>query len=181
MKNAMKEMTKKGLLAALLAGVAGSALAEPAQAIKPGLWEIRHKTAMDGQAMPDMSEMMANVPPEMRGQMEAMMAKNGTGMTDKGVTVCITPEQAAGGEYGNANPDGHCEVTETQHKGNTTQMSLRCTDPEGEGETRVTRQSDTAWKSVTRMSVKQDGSTHTMNSEAEGRWLQADCGAVKPH
>lgn len=172
-------MKIKILLPFLLLGAVGALQAEGSKDIKPGLWEIRHKTAVDGQQLPDMNEMLAKVPPEMRGQVQAMMAKNGAGMTDKGVTICITPEQAVKQEYG-TDPASKCQVTDIRQDGNVTHMKMQCSDPKGEGETTVTRQSREAWSSVSRMTMDENGTPHTMNSESTARWLAADCGAVKP-
>ncbi len=148
--------------------------------IKPGLWEIQHKTAVNGQELPDMQQMMANVPPGMRGQVEAMMAKNGAGMTEKGVSVCITQEQINNNTYGMDNK-GHCKVSDVQHSGNRTSLKMRCEDPKGEGETTVTQISPVQWQSTTRMTIEEQGKPQAINSEATGRWLKADCGAIKPH
>lgn len=172
-------MKKTLLLPAFLLGAAGMLQAEAAKDIKPGLWEIRHKTAVDGQQLPDMNEMLAKVPPEMRGQVEAMMAKNGAGMTSKGVSICITPEQASSQQYG-TDPDSKCKVVDMKHEGKVTHMKMQCDDPKGEGETTVTRQSAEAWTSVSRMTVEENGAPHTMNSEVDARWLASDCGAVQP-
>lgn len=173
-------MTSRFVLPLLLLGLAVGAQAEGAKDIKPGLWEIRHKTAMDGQQLPDMSEMLAKVPPEMRGQVQAMMEKNGAGVTDKGMTICITPEQAARQQFGADDQDGKCQVTDMKHEGNKTSMKMTCSDPQGEGETTVTRQTSEAWSSASRMTMMEDGQPHTMNSEMDARWLGADCGGVKP-
>lgn len=167
------------LLAVLLSGFTGFLQAQDAKDIKPGLWEIQHKTAVDGQELPDMNKMLEQVPPEMRGQMQAMMAKNGAGMTDKGVTICITPEQIANQQYGN-DPKSKCQVSEMTHEGNVTHMKMQCSKPKGEGETTVTRLSPESWTSVSKMTMEENGKPHAMNSESNAKWLGSDCGAVKP-
>lgn len=142
--------------------------------IKPGLWEIQLKNSVDGQQMPDMNEMLAQVPPEMRGQVQAMMAKQGAGMTEKGVKVCISPEQAANQQYGN-DPDSQCQVAEKQQDGNVLRMKIRCSKPQGEGETTVIRESAESWHSTTHMTVEENGAAHTVSSESKAHWLGADC------
>src|SRR6478736_6904794 len=126
-------MKHQSLLAMLLLAFASFLQAEAIKDIKPGLWEIQHKTVMDGQALPDMNEMLAQVPPEMRGQVQAMMAKNGAGMTDKGLTICITPEQIANQQYG-SDPKSQCQVSDIKHDGNVTHMTTVCSKPKGAGE-----------------------------------------------
>lgn len=145
--------------------------------IKPGLWEIQHKMTVDGQKMPDMQEMMAQVPPEMREQMKAMMAQQGAGVTDKGTTVCVTAEQIARGEVGAQNPEGRCKISNLKMSGNTTTMNIKCEAPnKAEGTTTVTRSSNTQWSSTTNMQTDKG----EMKQEATGKWLKADCGNVKP-
>ena len=144
--------------------------------IKPGLWEIQHKSNVNGQDMPDMEEMMANVPPEMRKQMEAAMAQQGAGMGKNGMTVCITAEQIARGETGAQDPNSDCKMLNMKQHGNTTNMSMQCTQPKAEGDMEVTRVSETEWHSKTQMRTREGN----MNMEARGKWLGADCGKVKP-
>ncbi len=171
-------MKKTAILSCLILGIACVAQAEGNKDIKPGLWEIQHKTSVDGQKVPDMKEMLSQVPPEMRGQVEAMMAKQGAGMTDKGLTTCITPEQAASQHYG-TDPDGQCQVKDLQQDGDVTRLKIQCSQPKGEGEATVTRLGPEAWKSTTRMTVEENGAKHTMHSESTAHWLGADCAAVK--
>jgi hypothetical protein len=177
---AMKHKMLLGIfLRMLLAGFASCVQAEEIKDIKPGLWEMQHKTVVDGQALPDMNKMLAQVPPEMRGQVQAMMAKNGAGLTDTGLTICITPEQIANQQYGN-DPKSQCQLTDMKQEGNVTHMKMACSKPKGEGETTVTRLNPESWTSVSTMTMSENGSPHTMNSEAAAKWLGADCGDVKP-
>lgn len=172
-------MKNNFLVGIILLASSGCLRAEDAKNIKPGLWEIQQKAAVDGQALPDMNEMLAQVPPEMRGQVEAMMAKNGAGMTAKGVTVCITPEQVANQQYG-SDPESKCQMSDMKQEGNVTHMKISCSKPKGQGETTVTRLSAESWSSVSTMTMEEDGAQHTMSSQATARWLKSDCGAVKP-
>ena len=145
--------------------------------IKPGLWEIQNKMNVNGQEMPDMQKMLAKVPPEMRAQMKAMMEKNGAGMTDKGVTICVTAEQIARGDMGQHDPDSNCKMTDMKQSGNKTSMKMHCDAPhKADGTTEVTRLSDSQWKSITQMNTEKGA----INSEATGKWLKSDCGNVKP-
>jgi hypothetical protein len=146
--------------------------------LKPGLWEIQHKTAVNGQELPDMQEIMAKVPVAMRGQVKEMMAKNGAGMTDKGVSVCLTAEQIANGDVGMPSK-GRCKMSDVQHSGNKTSMKIHCEDPKGEGRTTVTQISPVQWQSTTQMTVEEQGKSQDINSEAIGKWLKTDCGALK--
>jgi hypothetical protein len=90
-----------GLLAASTAALAQ-------QRLQPGLWEQSMTTKNDkmNQAMAQMQQQMASMPPEKRKQMEAMMAQQGVNMGGAGgvitAKVCITPEQAARDEASRA-------------------------------------------------------------------------------
>ena len=81
----------------------GVALSASAQSLKPGLWEISHKTQFGAGAMSDkmaaMKDQMASLPPDQRKMMEDMMAKQGVSMgAAGGVTVktCITKSSRKG-------------------------------------------------------------------------------------
>ncbi|HQQ62482.1 MAG TPA: DUF3617 domain-containing protein [Pseudomonadales bacterium] len=147
--------------------------------IKPGLWEIQHKTSLNGQQLPDMQQIMASVPPGMRGQVEDMMKKNGAGLTEKGLSVCVTAEQIAKAEFAN-DPKGHCKTSDIKRNGNKLSLKMRCDDPKGEGETEVIRINPEKWTSVTHMTIEEQGRPQAINSEATGKWLGADCGNIKP-
>ena len=170
----MKQLTLPSMLALLVFGFAAHA---DDLKIKPGLWEVQNNMNVNGQQMPDMNEMMADVPPEMRAQMQGMMEKHGAGMTDKGMTICITPEQIANGNIGQNDPKSDCKMTDMKHSGNKTTMKMHCEGAhKAEGSTEITRISETQWQSVTQMQSK-DG---TMKSKSTGKWLKSDCGNVKP-
>lgn len=159
--------------------------------IKPGLWEIQSQASINGQQMPDMSKQMAeaqkhmaemksqmaNMPPEMQERMKAAMSQQGhMGMTDKGVTVCMTQEQINRSEIGH-DPNNHCKQTDISHSGAKTTIKMHCDSPqEADMVSEVTRISDTEWKSVTHMTTGQ----RTVDATGSGKWLKADCGDVKP-
>jgi len=144
--------------------------------IQPGLWEIQQKTRVNGQQMPDLEQMMANVPPEMRAQMKSMMAQQGAGVSDKGITLCITAEQIARGETGAEDLDSDCKMTDIKHSDKKTTLKMNCAKPKAHGHMEIVRINDKHWKSSTEMKTAEG----QMNMEAEGKWLKADCGAVKP-
>jgi len=80
----------------------GCALGASAQTMKPGLWEISHKTQFGSgemnKEMAAMQEQMAKMPPEQRKMMEDMMAKRGLAMGAGGpgggmsIKMCMTKE-----------------------------------------------------------------------------------------
>ncbi|QJW85923.1 DUF3617 domain-containing protein [Ramlibacter terrae] len=135
------------------------------------------------QAMADMQKQMAAMPPAERKQMEEMMAKQGVrmaapaaggGMT---VQVCMTQEMVARNDV--PMQEG-CRVTNQQRTGNTTKMAFACANPPSTGEGQFTFAGPEAYSS--RMTVKTtlQGKAETMTMEGSGKWVQADCGTVKP-
>ncbi|MCB1615577.1 MAG: DUF3617 domain-containing protein [Pseudomonadales bacterium] len=165
--------------ALLLSGLLGfSSMALSMETIKPGLWKIEHKTMVNNQAVPDMSGMLANMPPALRQQIEAsmkqQMAAQGVSGDGKSVQVCITPEQIASNQFG-GDPEGQCRITDSKRSGNTIEMVLHCENPAGQGKSTVTLQSDSSWLSTTSMTMQVMGKSQTINSEAKGQWQAAEC------
>lgn len=156
-----------------------------AQALKPGLWEnsFTMKSTSGGmeKAMAEMQAQMAKMPPEQRKMMEQMMAKQGVGMGPKGNTVkfCMTPEDAARQELPAA--DGNCKQKITRRSGNTLAMSFTCTgNPPSTGEGEYTVVSDTAYSGKSVVNTTVNGKPERMDMTVAGKWLAADCGAIKP-
>lgn len=150
-----------------------------AQSTKPGLWEIDSNTRVDGQAMPDMAAMMKDVPPQMRKQMEAMMAQQGVGMAPRGMRICVTPEQAVRDELPLRQEDG-CKTRWQQRSGKRLSFSMECSDPPAKGEGEVELISPEAWTSRMTMRIQEGRQTHEVRSETRGKWLSAQCGKIRP-
>lgn len=164
------------------------ATAASAQSIKPGLWEMQHKMSgnpqMD-QAMAQMQKQMAAMSPAQRKQMEAMMGQQGVSMPSPGtgggmaMKVCITPEMAARSEMPSQH-EGQCTSTVTSRSGNTLKMAFTCQNPPSSGEGTYTFSGDTAYTMKMVMNTTRKGKPESMTMDGQGKWLSADCGAVKP-
>ena len=161
------------------------ALPAGAQTLKPGLWEINNKMGggeMD-QAMADLQKELAQMPPAERKQMEAMMAKQGVRMAAPGagggmtVQMCMTREMV---ERNDMPMQDGCRMTQNTRSGNTMKMAFTCTNPPSSGEGQVTFTSAEAYTSKMTFRTKENGKTETMTMDAQGKWLKADCGNVKP-
>src|SRR3954470_4517775 len=110
------------------AAVLALALTLPAgaQTMKPGLWEINNKMSggqMD-QAMADMQKQLAQMPPEQRKQMEAMMAQRGVKMvpgTGGGMAmqVCMTRDMV---DHNDVPMQKGCTSTQQKKSGNRIQF-----------------------------------------------------------
>jgi len=166
--------------------LATSTVALAQQRLQPGLWEqsMTTKDEKMNKAMAQMQQQLASMPPEQRKQMEAMMAQKGVSMGGPGgpggaitAKVCITPEQAARDEI--PAREGKCKRTSSERSGNTFRFAFTCEDG-GSGEGEYTLQSPKAHSGKMIMTTVRNGKTERMEMQHSGRWLAADCGAVKP-
>jgi hypothetical protein len=175
----------KPTVSVLCASVLLAALPASAQALKPGLWEMQTKIASANpetmQAMAMAQKQMANMPPEQRKMMEQMMAKNGMSMNlaeGGGVAMkfCMTKEMAEKQEL-QSGQEGDCKTTRTPVPGGLN-IAFKCSKPPSSGNGQVIFNGNTGYSM--RMNVESGGAKpQNMSVEGSGRWLAADCGAVK--
>lgn len=170
---------KKTLFLAL---AVAAALPAAAQSLKPGLWEIQQKMAGNAEMEKQMAQARAQIaalPPEQRKQMEAMMARQGV-QPGNGNTlrICMSKEMAERNEVPAA--QGDCKITNQGRSGNTVKMAFNCSNPPSSGETEVTTSGPEAYTTKTVATATVDGRPQKMTMEGSGKWLGADCGALKP-
>ena len=172
------------LATAPLVLVASGAGAQP-HTMKPGLWEhsftMKSQSGQMEQGMAELQKQLAAMPPEKRKQMEQMMAQSGVAMGAKVnvIKVCITPEDAARMEVPKYNDQ--CKQEVTQRSASTLKFKFTCTgQPPTSGEGEVTFNSPTAYTSKSVVNTRVDGKPERMTMDQAGKWLAADCGAVKP-
>jgi hypothetical protein len=158
-----------------------------AQDLKPGLWEVSNKMqSASGEmekATADMQAQMADMPAEQRKMMEGMMAKQGVKMGPGGpgemiMKVCMTKEMVERNEI--PAQQGSCKTTSHSRAGNTMKMSFTCTDPASSGDGVYTIVSPDTYTSQLVVHTMANGKNETMNMNASGKWLAADCGSVRP-
>jgi hypothetical protein len=165
-----------------LVGVTASA-----QSTKPGLWEIGHRmsgNAQVDQAMAQMQQQMATMPPDQRKMMEEMMARQGMAMPKTaggGMTmqVCISPEMAARQDMPQPS-DGDCTTKVTSRSGKSMSMRFECKNPASSGEGTYTFQGDTGYTLKMTVKTVQNGKTETVQMDGQGKWLAASCGNIRP-
>jgi hypothetical protein len=156
-----------------------------AQAFKPGLWETNNKMGAGGGklqgAMAMVQQQLATMDPEQRKRIDAMMARQGVVLSNDGVVakMCITPEMAAKQQLP-IQQHGNCSYQHAPAVGNTMAFSFSCTNPQASGEGSATFSGPTAYTSSMRVSTNATGASETVDIASSGRWLGADCGAVKP-
>ena len=178
-------MKARHLLAALAAGT--FAIGASAQNLKPGLWEVTNNMKSGSgemeKSMAQMQQQMASLPPEQRKMMEDMMAKQGMKMGAGGgrgmsVKQCMTKEMIERNEM--PTQQGDCKTTKQQRSGNTMKFAVSCTNPPSSGEGQVTFVSSEAYTMKMTVNTNVGGRPETMNMDASGKWLGADCGSIKP-
>lgn len=158
-----------------------------AQNLKPGLWEINNKMQSgSGQlekGMAEMQKQMAAMPPEQRKMMQDMMAKQGVARGAGGpgnilAKICMTQDMIERNEL--PSQQGDCKSSTSPRSGNTMKMAFTCTQPPSSGEGTVTFVSPEAYTMKMVMKSTVQGKPETMTMDGGGKWLSADCGAVKP-
>jgi hypothetical protein len=171
------------------ATLAAASFCASAQTMKPGLWEVNSKMQADGKMGQDIAksqQRMAKMPPEQRKMMEEMMAKQGVSVGKGGPgtlgtigsKVCVTKEMAERNEIP-AQKDG-CKQTASPRSGNTMKISFTCTNPPSSGEGQINFVSPEAYTMTMTMNSMAEGKPQKMSMDTAGKWLSADCGAIKP-
>jgi hypothetical protein len=126
-----------------------------------------------------MQEAMKNMPPEQRKQMEAYMKKmpGHAQMGEKGMRTCYTRDLLDRGTALSRDADGRCETTIKNQTSSKIEMSFQCKDgANGTGE--WSWPSDSSYQG--HMQLKQKNG-QLMEMNFKGKYLQADCGEVKPY
>ena len=158
-----------------------------AQSMKPGLWEVSNKMQASGgqmeREMAQMQQQMASMPPEQRKMIQDMMAKQGVSMgaggpATMGIKVCMTKEMVERNEI--PEQPGDCKHTISSRSGNSMKVSLSCTNPPSSGEGQITFAGSEAYTMKLNMTTVVQGKTEKVNMDGSGRWLAAECGAIKP-
>ena len=170
----------KRLTALLLALAAAHA---SAQTMKPGQWELSNRlkssNGQTGAAMSAAMKQLANLPPEQRAQIEAMMAQNGATMpklgADGGMTMsaCITPEMAARHEMPTGQ-QGNCSSSNQPVAGGLN-LSFRCTNPPSSGQGTLRFNGDSSFTMTMSVTSSISGQPEQTQVETSGRWLSPTC------
>ena len=172
------------------AALVGVAAAAAGPGLKPGLWETRILNGPGSAAAPaapagvltsdQLEQALKRMPPEQRARAEAAMKFHGAANAGA-ARICITPEQARQ-NMPMVDRDGHCAPSSIVHNGNHTTFEFSCTiggvTSSGKGDSTMTEDLVTTRTDVTVRTA--DGTTRTVHSEIEQKYLGADCGDVKP-
>jgi hypothetical protein len=171
------------------AGVAALAvltLSVQAQTIKPGLWESTSKVSGSPemeQALANMQQQMASMPPEQRKMMEEMMSKQGVtlGANSSGMVVkmCVTKEMAERGDIP-TQQQGDCTTTTSDKTSRGMTVKFSCTNPPSSGEGQFTFSGDSAYTMKLKVNSAAQGAPKTITVNSSAKWLSGDCGSIKP-
>jgi hypothetical protein len=171
----------------ILACVVATSAAGAESLMKAGLWETQLiKNVVDGRdvtetmksAMANMQQMMANMSPQQRKQMEAMMGKDA--MNSSTQRVCVSPAMASGDKPVMPS-DVKCEPTTYKRNGNKVNFEFSCTD-QGRmttGKVENLLASETMSSKVDLVTTDATG-RHTVYMESSMRYIGSDCGGIKP-
>ncbi|MBB3103213.1 DUF3617 domain-containing protein [Azomonas macrocytogenes] len=150
-----------------------------AQVIDPGLWEITSPNMeIDGWKMPSVPEILGSLPQEQRQNMEGILRQRGVELAGQDVRVCLTREQVEANELPLQDPQSGCRQQITDRNASAWKFRFECPDTRGTGEARFISSKEfqtTIDSTFTTGNVERSGKVET-----HSRWLQADCGAVKP-
>jgi hypothetical protein len=152
--------------------------------IEPGLWEInialKSQTGKAEAAIKQAQAYISQLPPEQRKSVEEMMSSQGVRLGDKSSSVkaCISKEDAERGEI--PQQAGDCTQQVLERGNQSMKVKFSCTtSPPASGEAVVNFQSPTAYTSKAIVDTVVMGAPERMNVDQTGRWLGAECGAVK--
>ena len=177
---------KLTFVGALGAGAAAVMLAYAADTpqlnVKLGLWEIATHPQVNGN-LPITDEQLAKLPPDQRAKFEAaMQAAIARGAQPRIFKECMTAEKRSHGFEAGSDPSKtNCKVTLVTNTSNEFESHRECVSDDGKQSTSVHFQvvsSDHVAGTVNAL-ISHGGKTMTVNSTMEGKWLGADCGAVK--
>jgi hypothetical protein len=152
--------------------------------LRAGLWEnsFTLKTS-DGRAEAALKEMqaqMAQLPPEQRKMMEAMMARQGVGLGAQGNSVRICMTQADVERSAPPATEGDCQQKATR-SGNIWQITFQCSGPPpSSGEGRLSLLTPASYAGDFKIRTVEDGRPQEVQMTQRGQWLGADCGAIRP-
>jgi hypothetical protein len=163
-----------------------SSLAFAQSSTKPGLWEVTSKMSSPtnpqmAKQMEEAQKMMASMPAAQRKQMEEMMAKQGVNMSFGAggattIKVCVSPEMASRPPMEQRQG---CTYKFSQ-SGATHNFSFQCANPPGDGEGQMTFANADSYTGKMRVNTMQGGKKETMDMQTTGKFLGANCGAIKP-
>lgn len=173
--------------------------------MKPGLWEHSFKLDADSlsvaekeqqlqmqRAAEEMKKNFANMPPEQRKAMEAMMSPEGMKavttalasseklqLTKDGTVTkeCVTQAKIDKGQL--KSPKENCKNTIVQTSSNIFKITEQCTGKsQSRSEVEVNFQNPKSYSG--KVSYSMYNSNQMLHADLSGKWLSSDCGNIEP-
>ena len=145
-----------------------------------GLWEVTTHPQMSGTlSLPE--EQLQKMSPEQRGRVEAALQSASKSMNQEHIIrECLTPEQRAKG-FDLGNEGSSCKTTIIQNTSHELHVRRECA---ANGGVRTTTEhfqmnGSRSVSGTVDAAMSQDGKPLTVHMTIEGKWLGADCGAIK--
>jgi Protein of unknown function (DUF3617) len=154
--------------------------------IKPGLWEMQASSASATPLPPEAEAKIAALPPAQQAQVRSMMGGGKPIVVTR--QVCFAAHTSLDSLLSQAqhNPGMQCTFSNKAQTANGASFDMSCTGPSGsaQGHAEFHATDDEHMGSTIHMTVT--GSSHgttvnsTMDTTSTGKFLNADCGNVKP-
>jgi hypothetical protein len=161
---------------------AGAALAQtPALDLKPGLWQITSTGSMTG-APPIPPETLANMTPEKRAQVQAMMQAAMAHAGEPQIAQrCVTEDQLRRGLNFDERPNPSCHRTMVSTSSTLLVVHEECTGARPMvGDFRFTALDRETMKGDITVVMGTSANATTVQRSLQGKWLGSECGDVKP-
>jgi len=163
---------------ALMLPMAAAAADIKPLAVKPGLWEV---TVTSKVQLPE--QMLAQMPPERREQIEATMAaRGGQGSAPGVVKMCLTKDSLSRALNLGADARQNCERKLFSSSPAKQEVDVECTQPNGKFAGRMTVEALSPESFKGSMQMTREGGMGLMkiNVAVSTKYLGPDCGDVKP-
>jgi hypothetical protein len=158
--------------------------------VKPGLWEMQASTTNAMALPPEAEAKIAAMPPAQQAQVRAMMSGGMGGGKPVSITkqVCLAPQTSMDNllDPSRQSPGMQCTYTNKVQTASNASFDLSCTGTMGsaKGHAEYHAIDDTHMSSTMHMTITASAQGHTSNSTVDvattGKFLNADCGDVKP-
>ena len=147
---------------------------------KAGLWQISVTMDMPGMQMPQMPD-MSSMPPEVQARMKAMQLQ----MSNHNISLqhCMTAQEVTMDkpDFSHMQRNKDCSMENMKVSGHSFSGDMVCKNGDfvGNGHMQVTFDSDEHYSGENNITGTAHGHPMNMHETFDGKWISADCGAVK--
>lgn len=150
--------------------------------VKPGLWEVTSQGEASGMP-PIPPQALAPLSPQQRAQVMAGMTAAMAHANQPNVTrACITRKMLERGWDPNQDHPNNCTQTLTSSTSRSLDAHMECTgEQHATGDLPIEAVDSETIRGTFNMAMAGGSNTMTMNRTLQGKWLDSDCGDVKPN